>query len=127
MPPTFLTLNEVLEIHRDQTERYGGELGVRDVGLLQSALAMPQATFGGQHLHKDLLEMAAAYLFHVVQDHAFVDGNKRTGAVAAVVFLAMNGIDLEADQVGFEALVLDVAQGKADKARIAEYFRRHGL
>jgi death-on-curing protein len=88
---------------------------------------MPQATFGGQHLHKDLLEMAAAYLFHVVQDHAFVDGNKRTGAVAAVVFLAMNGIDLEADQVGFEALVLDVAQGKADKARIAEYFRRHGL
>jgi death-on-curing protein len=78
-------------------ETYGGETGLRDVALLHSALAMPQSSFGGQFLHHDLFEMAAAYLYHIVQDHPFVDDNKRTGAVAAIVFLAMNGVDLDAD------------------------------
>src|SRR6266702_1459663 len=94
MAPTFLTTDQVLEIHSDQIARYGGMAGVRDLGLLQSALAQPQATFGGQLLHADLFEMAAAYLFHLVQNHPFVDGNKRVGAVAAIVFLLTNGQDI---------------------------------
>ena len=81
MNPIFLSLAEVLEIHRDQIERYGGDPGIRDLDLLQSALAIPAAGFGGQYLHNDLYEMAAAYLFHITQNHPFVDGNKRTGAV----------------------------------------------
>ncbi len=90
MPPTFLTLGEVLEIHRDQIGRYGGAAGIRDLGLLQSALSQPRATFGGEFLHGDLAEMAAAYLFHLVCDHPFVDGNKRVGLVSAIVFLRLN-------------------------------------
>ena len=76
MSPIFLGLDEVIEIHRDQIERYGGHPGVRDMGLLQSAIAMPQASHGGKYLHADLFEMAAAYLFHIVQNHPFVDANK---------------------------------------------------
>ena len=97
MNPVFLTLGEILEIHQDQINRYGGASGIRDIGLLQSAIAMPSASFGGQFLHSDLFEMAAAYLFHISQNHPFVDGNKRTGAVAAIVFLALNDIELDAD------------------------------
>ncbi len=127
MNPVFLSLGEVLEIHRDQIERYGGDLGIRDLGLLQSALAMPAAGFGGRYLHSDLFEMAAAYLFHLVQNHPFVDGNKRTGAVAALVFLSLNDIDIEAEEDEFEEMVLSVAQGRADKAAVTEFFRRNHL
>lgn len=93
------------------------------MGLLQSALAMPAAGFGDAYLHADLHEMAAAYLFHIVSNHPFVDGNKRAGAVAAIVFLDLNGIELRADEKTFEQLVLDVAQGQADKGRVARFFR----
>ena len=117
----FLTLEEVVEIHNDQIQRYGGTLGIRDMGLLQSALAMPSAGFGDQHLHNDLFEMSAAYLFHIVQNHPFVDGNKRTGAVAAVIFLALNGVELELAEDEFEVVVRKVAEGKLDKAGIAEF------
>lgn len=72
MNPAFLTLGEVLEIHRDQIERYGGKSGIRDMALLKSALAMPSAAFGGRYLHTDLFEMAAAYLFQIVRDHPFI-------------------------------------------------------
>lgn len=87
MEPVFVTLDEVFAIHRDQIERYGGAPGVRDQGLLLSALAQPAATFGEGFLHADLHEMAAAYLFHLIQNHPFVDGNKRVAAVAAAVLL----------------------------------------
>ena len=82
MLPLFLDLDFVLRIHLSLIERYGGEPGVRDIGLLHSAIAMPQASFGGEFLHEDLFEKAAAYLFHIVQNHPFMDGNKRTGAAA---------------------------------------------
>jgi death-on-curing protein len=127
MSPIFLTLDEVLEIHLDQLARYGGAVGVRDLGLLQSALAQPQAAFGGQFLHADLFEMAAAYLFHLVQNHPFVDGNKRVGAVAALVFLRLNDRDIEATNLELESLVLSVAQGQADKAAIATFIREHAV
>jgi death-on-curing protein len=123
--PFFLSLGEVLEIHRDQIDRYGGDLGIRDLGLLQSAVAMPAARFGGRHLHSDLFEMAAAYLFHIVQNHSFVDGNKRTGAVSALVFLSFNGVEIDAEEDEFEAMVMSVAEGKEDKASAAEFLRQN--
>jgi death-on-curing protein len=94
MSPDFLTLEEVLEIHSTQLARFGGAAGVRDVGLLESALSQPQASFGGQYVHEDLFEMASAYLFHVVSNHPFVDGNKRAGLLSALVFLDINGIEI---------------------------------
>jgi death-on-curing protein len=123
--PEFLNLAEVLEIHNDQIDRYGGSFGVRDMGLLRSALAMPAGSFRGSFLHADLFEMAAAYLFHIVQNHPFVDGNKRTGAVAALVFLSLNDIEIDADEDSFEKMVLDVAASRADKTTVAGFFREY--
>ncbi|MHB8957071.1 MAG: type II toxin-antitoxin system death-on-curing family toxin [Pirellulaceae bacterium] len=123
MEPTFLTIDEVLAIHRDQIARYSGSEGVRDWGLLQSAMAMPAATFGGQFLHSNLCEIAAAYLFHIVQNHAFIDGNKRVGAVAAYVFLSLNDVRLTADHDSYADLVLSVARGETPKSAVAEFFR----
>lgn len=121
---TFLSFAEILEIHEDQLERYGGETGIRDVGLLKSALSMPSATYGGEFLHSDIYEMAAAYIFHIVQNHPFVDGNKRTGAVAALVFLILNGYNFEAPEDEFAKTILDVASGKFSKPEIALFVRR---
>ena len=105
MDPLFLELHEVLEIHRDQIERYGGSEGLRDLGLLQSALAMPRSGFGDHYFHSDLFEMAATYLFHIVSNHPFLDGNKRTGAMAAFTFLKLNRVTLTASDPSFERLV----------------------
>jgi len=123
--PVFLNLAEVLEIHRDQLKRYGGNPAIRDLGLLQSALAMPAAGFGGSYLHNSLFEMAAAYLFHIVQNHPFVDGNKRTGAVASLVFLSLNNVEIDVDEEILEKTVRGVAQGKVDKQAIARFFKEH--
>ena len=125
MSPDFLGLDEVLEIHRDQIERYGGRRGVRDLALLESALGMPGAGAAGRYFHEEPFEMAAAYLFHIVRDHPFVDGNKRTGAMAAFVFLAMNGRRLKATNAAFERLVRSVAEGRKGKADVAAFFRKH--
>ena len=127
MEPIFITLDEVVAIHRDQIERYGGSLGVRDWGLLKSAVAMPAATFGGQFLHSDLCEMAAAYLFHLVQNHPFIDGNKRVGAAAADVFLAMNDVELTATEDDYAELVLAVARGESSKSAAAEFIRANTI
>jgi death-on-curing protein len=123
VPPVFLTLDEVVAIHQDQTARYGGSAVVRDWGLLRSAVATPAVTFGGQFLHPELCDMAAAYLFHIVQNHPFIDGNKRVGAVAADAFLAMNDLTLVAGQDEYAELVLSVARGETSKSAIAEFFR----
>ena len=123
--PRFLSVEDVIDIHADQIERYGGSLGVRDVELLRSAIGMPEAGFGNQYLHADLFEMAAAYLYHIVQNHPFIDGNKRTGAMAAFVFLQLNGFTLDADESAFESLVLRAAQGQTDKSPIAKFFRKY--
>lgn len=88
----FLSVEEVLALHATQLARYGGQPGVRDAGLLASAVAVPQATFDGAYLHEDLFAMAAAYAFHIAENQPFVDGNKRTGLMAALVFLALQGI-----------------------------------
>lgn len=125
MTPEFLSLDQIFAIHKNQLELYGGESGLRDMGLLQSALAMPSSGFGDEYFHKDLYEMGAAYLFHIVKNHPFVDGNKRAGFVASYVFLRLNGIVVTADEDSYEKLTLAVAQGKADKPAIAAFFKKH--
>jgi death-on-curing protein len=106
MEPLFLTLAEVIDIHNDQIDRYGGEAGARDIGLLESALAMPQAGFGGELLHSSLFEIAAAYAYHISENQPFLDGNKRTALAAALIFLELNDISIE-DPEGrlYEAMV----------------------
>jgi death-on-curing protein len=121
----FLTVDEILEIHRDQIDRYGGDPAIRDIRLLESAQAMPCMGLADDYVHKDIFEMAAAYLFHITQNHPFVDGNKRTGAAAALVFLAMNDLELEVDESAFESLVREVAGGRLDKAAVAEFIRKY--
>jgi death-on-curing protein len=121
--PLFLDLDHVLRIHRSMIDTYGGEAGLRDAGLLDSAIAMPRASFGGEHLHRDIFEMAAAYLFHIVQNHPFLDGNKRTGSAAALVFLIMNGYELDADEDGLVDIALKIATSQAGKAEAAEFLR----
>jgi len=121
--PRFLTLDEVLAIHSDQVRRYGGSAGIRDVGLLLSALAMPRASFGGQYLHPSLHEMAAACLFHLVQNHPFIDGNKRIGLAAAIVFLGLNDVWLESSPDELLEMVLKIARGEIGKPEIAVFLR----
>lgn len=125
MKVVFLTLDEVLALQADQIERYGGRPGIRDLGLLQSALGTPRATFGGRFLHGSLHEMAAAYLFHLVRDHPFIDGNKRVGLAALLAFLGLNSRWLEADPGELENLVRDVAANKLSKAEVAVFVQRH--
>lgn len=126
MPIRFLSLERVLFMHQDLTQDFGGDAGVRDLGLLQSALAMPSAGMGGEYFHSDLFEMAAAYLFHIVKNHPFVDGNKRVGTAAALAFLEFNGVDVDVSNDRLVDLVLSVAEGKTPKRAIAEFFRKHG-
>ena len=124
--PLFLTLDEVIVIHSNQLALYGGTAGIRDEGLLRSALAQPEASFGGQWLHDDLCSMAAAYGFHVIQNHPFIDGNKRVGAVCALHFLHLNQHTVQvADQMTYAAIILAVADGRASKADLADWFRQH--
>jgi death-on-curing protein len=121
----FLTLDEVLAIHADQITRYGGSLGIRDQGLLESALAMPEASYADEELHPTLFEKAAAYLFHLVKNHPFVDGNKRVGLAVALAFLAMNDVLIKATDDELVKVVLGAAEGKVSKAEIAVFLREH--
>jgi death-on-curing protein len=118
-------VDEILRVHRDQIERYGGDPSLRDRGLLESAAAMPAASFGEQYLHVFPHEMAAAYLYHLASNHPFVDGNKRVGLATALVFLRLNGYRLVADHDELEQLVLRVARGETEKSDVAVYFREH--
>ena len=123
MLPIFLNLAEVLAIHKDQITRYGGAPGIRDIDLLKSAIGIPTATFGGEFLHADIFEMAAGYLFHLVKNHPFLDGNKRVGAVAALVFLDLNGFEFHASEDDLAEMVLAVARGEMSKSQIAVFIR----
>ncbi len=125
MEPVFLSLAEVLEIHEDEVARFGGESGLRDVGLLKSALGAPMASFAGEYLHSDIFEMAAAYLFHITRNHPFLDGNKRTGAAAALVFLLLNGHELHVPPDELADMVLTVAEGTMTKSEAAVFLRSH--
>ncbi len=121
--PIFLTLDHALRIHSYQVETFGGSDAMLDLGKLEAAIAMPRQGFGGQYFHKDLPEMAAAYLFHIVQNHAFEDGNKRTGIQAAIIFLDFNGCELDIPVEGAERLTVGIAKGELGKADATTFFR----
>ena len=121
----FLTLDDIIESHLNQIDTYGGSHGIRDIGLLESAIAQPEASFGGQYLHADIFEMAAAYVYHLVMNHPFVDGNKRVGLEAALIFLEINNENLKASDQELVDLVLKTTAGQVGKREIAEFFRSH--
>lgn len=125
MTTVFLTLDEALALHAEQLRRFGGSPGLRDAGLLSSALATPQATFGGDFLHPTFPEMAAAYLFHLAKNHPFVDGNKRTALAAALVFLWLNDVQIVAEENDLYELTLGVVEGRVTKAEEAAAFQRY--
>ena len=122
--PRFLKLSEILAVHEDQIERFGGTHGVRDKGLLESALAQPTASFSGKLLHPTIHEQAAAYLYHIAKNHPFIDGNKRTAFAAMDVFLQLNGYLLRLTDTQSYHLVLQVVQGSLDKADLASYIEQ---
>jgi death-on-curing protein len=122
--PEFLDVEDVIEIHATQLEVYGGSAGLRDRGLLESAVAQPQSSFGGQFAHDGLFAMAAAYLFHITRNHPFVDGNKRAGMLAALVFLDLNGISIDQPSEALYQLTMGVAEGRIDKSTVAVELER---
>ena len=123
--PSFLDLAEVLDLHREQIEHFGGDPGVRDMGLLDSAVSQPIASAFGEPLHQDLFEQAAAYLFHIVRNHPFVDGNKRTGTFAALVFLEINDVEVDADPDDLADLTISIADGRGTKEDVTRFLREH--
>lgn len=125
MSTYFLTLAEVLRLHDLQIQLFGGSSGIRDAGLLESAMGNVEATFGGEYLHQTLYEMGAAYLYGICRNHPFVDGNKRTAAAAALTFFDMNGVEIEATEDELYDLVIGVAEGRIDKDAVASFFEDH--
>lgn len=120
----FLTLAEAVEIHRNQVQLYGGDPGIRDYNLLSSALYIAESTFDGNLLHEDLFHMAAAYIFHLCQNHPFIDGNKRTALVCGLVFLDFNGIEIDDPSGALYKMMMKVASGRCSKDEIAGILRR---
>lgn len=110
-----LTVEIVKEIHASVIDAYGGLRGIRDEGLLDSAVAAPQAASGGHSPFEDLTEVAAAYLFYLCRNHAFNDGNKRVALTSALVFLRLNGMEPSPDGPEWETLALDVASSRLDR------------
>ncbi|QQO07572.1 type II toxin-antitoxin system death-on-curing family toxin [Breznakiella homolactica] len=121
----FLTLSEVLIIYEDQVRRYGGEYGVRDLNLLSSAVYVPQSSFNGEYLHTTVPAMAAAYGFHICQNHPFVDGNKRTALASALVFLDLNNYDFTCPEPTLYKQMMDVAKGEIKKESLITFFEKY--
>ncbi|AFZ08677.1 death-on-curing family protein [Oscillatoria nigro-viridis PCC 7112] len=120
--PNFVSKSMVLSIHARQIERFGGTPGVRDESLLESALAQPQATFGGQFLHSTISEQAAAYLYHIAMNHPLIDGNKRTAFAVTDTFLRLNGCTLNLTDDRAYDLVMRVARGTMTKEELSTEF-----
>ena len=119
-----LSLDQVLQIHELQIEKFGGAAGLRDPGALESAVARPAMTFGGEDLYPDVPSKAAALMHSLVMNHAFVDGNKRIGVTAAELFIRLNGYRLDASDPELEELTLTVAKGELDAEALAIWFRQ---
>lgn len=122
LDPEFLEVEDVFELHAESIERYGGEGGVRERGLIESAVAVPRQSFGGEYLHATLFDMAAAYAFHLAENQGFVDGNKRAGLAAATAFLAMNGYDLAEREDRLYDALMALSSKTLDKAGLALVF-----
>lgn len=120
--PIFLTLDEVLYLHDESLRRFGGSEGVRDLGLVESALGSAQNAFW--YGKGDLFDIAAACAFHIAQSQAFLDGNKRTGTASALVFLMRNRIDAPVDDGSVYDALIAIAEKRLDKAGLAELLRK---
>jgi len=119
-----LTVEIVREIHAEAIAKFGGSDGVRDVALLESAVAAPQASFGGKSPYRDVAEVAAAYLFYLCRNHPFMDGNKRAALGACIVFLRLNGVEPKADGPDWDALTLAVAASAIDRDETTKRLRK---
>ena len=124
-PIVFLDVEDVIEIHQDQIDRYKGEAGILSMDLLESAVAMPVQGFFGEYAHSFPFGMAAAYLFHLARNHAFGDGNKRVAAATAVNFLLLNGFKMTAGEPIHSELVLRIVKGEATKEDAAAFYQSH--
>lgn len=120
----FLTVDQVQQLHRTSLDQFGGMDGIRDERLLDAAVSMPKATFGGELLHPTPATIAAAYLYHIAMSHAFLDGNKRTACFAAMVFLDANGIEHNITQEELEFTTLQVASGQMSKNALIDQFAK---
>lgn len=122
---TFLSVDDVLLLHTDTIDIDGGSHGVRDHGLLDAAVAMPRQQFGGKYLHEDVAAMAAAYMFHIAQNHPFIDGNKRAAVLSALAFLSVNGIQELPDPKDLESITFQVAAGELGKDVLTKWIRKN--
>src|SRR5258708_39408289 len=125
MRPELLTLDEVLSLHAEQIRLFGGASDIRDLGLLQSAVGSVEATFDGVFLHETIFAMAAAYLYGICRNHPFLDGNKPTALGAALTFLEMNGVAIDANEDSFYDLIIGVAEGRVSKAAVTVFLEDH--
>ena len=123
--PKFLSNSLVKAIHLRQIQKFGGSPGIRDEGLLDSALAQPQATFGGELLHPTIQEQAAAYLYHLAMNYPFVDGNKRTAFAVMIAFVELNGYRLNLSQEEAYSLVMQVVQRELIKEELSAFLQEH--
>ena len=121
----YLTLGEVVDLHRRLLQTSGGAPGIRDLDALDSAVAQPKATFDGKDLYPTMAEKAAALCFSLVQNHPFVDGNKRVGHAAMETFLVLNGAEIDAAVDDQERLMLDLASARIDRTHLIEWLRHH--
>jgi len=121
----FLTLSEIMLILEDQIRHYGGIYGVRDLNLLSSAIYMPESSFGGQYLHETIPAMAAAYTFHICQNHPFLDGNKRVALASSLVFLDINGYEFNCEEEELYNEVMNVAKGETKKQELIKFYEKY--
>jgi death on curing protein len=118
----FFERTEVILIHQMLIDAFGGMHGIRDFGLLDSALAQPRITFEGAFLHSNVPEMASAYFFHIIKNHPFIDGNKRTGSVVAIAFAHLNGFESMVSNADLYDLAVDVAKSTRSKQSVIAIF-----
>lgn len=121
----FLTIEQLLVIHEDQIERYGGSSGIRDLPLLESALFRPQSSFGGEFLYQSIFNKSAALICSVILNHPFIDGNKRTGVTSGLVFLGLNGIDIKVQQNQLVELALMIAVKKMNIEEVSKWLKEY--
>jgi len=121
----FLTLSEVLLILEDQIRNYGGAYGVRDLNLLSSAIYMPESSFDGNYLHESIPAMAAAYTYHLCQNHPFIDGNKRVALASSLVFLDINGYEFNCNEETLYNKIMDVAKGETQKDELITFYEKY--
>jgi len=122
-PSYHLTVEVVQEIHAEAIGQFSGSAGIRELALLESAVAAPQASFGGESVYTDIAEVAAAYLFFLCRNHPFVDGNKRAALGSCIVFLRLNGVEPQSDSQAWEDLTLDVAASRIDREQTTKRLR----